>query len=65
MVWVGTFGDPLAAVPGIWERCQSCGAKTQPIEVHLAPSLGTVHGPAVPTPEDILRSAGELNLTTL
>lgn len=60
MVWVGTFGDPLASVPGIWERCPSCGATTQPIEVCLAPSLGPMQGPAVPTPEDILRHAHHL-----
>jgi hypothetical protein len=52
IVDITSFGDP--------EPVYLCyvGHRFVSVSFRPAPSLGSTHGPDVPTPEDILRSAG-------
>ncbi len=52
-VEITTFGE---AAPRF--ICVACSMPWTEVRIHAAPSLGRMEGPSVPTPEDILRSAG-------
>lgn len=56
------LGDPVRSfIDGPPEPCPQCYSHSMPIRVQLAPRMALVpYGPAVPTPEDILRGAGVL-----
>lgn len=43
-------------VAGAWDSCYRCGSSAEPAV--LTYWMGPVQGPALPTPDDILRAAG-------
>lgn len=62
MVEVTELGDRVPRyLPGQPEPCGWCGNTEAPILVEPAPSMALVpYGPAIPTPDDMLRAAGLL-----
>lgn len=54
-VEITAFGDTEPRfIDGAWEWCL-CGPNQKIAAV--APSMGDLHGPAIPTPEDLLHAA--------
>jgi hypothetical protein len=47
-------------IAGAPEPCPACGSLATPIRVQPAPAMALApYGPAVPTPDDLLRGAGQ------